>query len=95
MNLEKKLRYPEVSVIGIFVCIEVALFSLVAMSKLPMPALWWAALSVPPTLLLTWLLRSKGFPHMAQFMGMWMAGFCGGALGAHGRLLYCMVLACM
>jgi len=67
------------------------LFALIGLAKLPMPGLWWAVASVLPSLLLMRRLRTRGYARLGGLVGIAIAGFCGGALGAHGRQLFCLL----
>ena len=90
--LDIEIRHPIAPSLAMFVCAEVALFALIGLAKLPMPGLWWAMASVPPALLLMRRLRARGYSRLGDLVGIAIAGFCGGALGAHGRQLFCFLL---
>jgi hypothetical protein len=86
-----EMRRPLAPTVVMFVCAEVALFALIGLSTLPMPGLWWAVASVLPSLLLMRRLRALGYARLGDLLGIAIAGFCGGALGAHGRQLFCLL----
>ena len=90
-SLDIDVRRPIAPAVAMFVCAEVALFALIGLSKLPMPGLWWAVASVLPSLLLMRRLRARGYARLGDLVGIATAGFCGGALGAHGRQLFCLL----
>jgi hypothetical protein len=89
--LDIEIRRPIAPSVAMFVCAEVALFALIGLAKLPMPGLWWAVASVLPSLLLMRRLRARGYARLGGLVGIAIAGFCGGALGAHGRQLFCLL----
>ena len=89
--LDIEMRRPLAPTVVMFVCAEVVLFALIGLSKLPMPGLWWAVASVLPSILLMLRLRARGYARLGDLVGIATAGFCGGALGAHGRQLFCLL----
>ncbi len=90
-SLDIDVRRPIAPAVAMFVCAEVALFALIGLSKLPMPGLWWAVASVLPSVLLMRRLRARGYTRLGDLVGIAIAGFCGGALGAHGRQIFCLL----
>jgi hypothetical protein len=44
-----------------------------------------------PSILLMRRLRARGYARLGDLVGIATAGFCGGALGAHGRQLFCLL----
>ena len=89
--LDIEMRRPLAPTVVMFVCAEVVLFARVRLSKLPMPGLWWEVGSVLPSILLMRRLRARGYARLGDLVGIATAGFCGGALGAHGRQLFCLL----
>lgn len=70
---------------------HVAIFSLVGMLGLSMPALWWASLAlIPSWLLVHWLERFKR-ADLAQLVGIQSVALAGSVLGLHGRELFCLL----
>lgn len=71
-------------------CSHLAIFSLIGMLGLPLPALWWAGLAlVPSWLLVRWFERFDR-ADLAQLVGIQSVAFAGAVLGLHGRDLFCL-----
>ncbi len=84
------VQHPLLVGFSAYGCSHLALFSLVGMLGLPLPALWWSSLAlIPSQLLFRWLVRC-GYADLAQLVGIQSVAFAGGVLGLHGRELFCL-----
>lgn len=85
-------RQPLVLVFAAYACIHVALFSLIGLLGLPMPALWWSTTALVPTwFLMSWLER-QGRHQLAVLVGLHASAFSGAVLGVHGKEIFCWAL---
>lgn len=84
-KVEAEIRLP----IAAYVSAQAALFSVIGMMALPMPGLWWSLLSIPIAMIMCNHLRRLGHQVLSGYVAMYAVGFAGGAVGAHGRDLYC------
>jgi hypothetical protein len=87
------VRHPIAFGFAVYACVHVALFALIGLLGLPLPALWWALLSIPPGWLLVQWLDRHGYPQLGQLVGIYVVAFAGSVVGLHGRQLFCMALA--
>lgn len=85
------LRYPVALGFSAYLCAHVALFSLIGLLGLPMPALFWGMGGLlPGWRLVAWLVRC-GRKDLADLVAIQSVAFAGSVLGLHGRALYCSV----
>jgi hypothetical protein len=85
------LRYPVALGFLAYLCAHVALFSLIGLLGLPMPALFWAMGGLLPGWgLVVWLVRCAR-KDLADLVAIQSVAFAGSVLGLHGRALYCAV----
>lgn len=90
-HLASTVQHPVLSGFSAYASAHVALFSLVGMLGVPMPALWWASLAlIPSWLLVRWLERFKR-AELAQLVGIQSVSLAGSVLGVHGRELFCLL----
>lgn len=84
---------PVVLGFAAYLCAHMALFSLVGLLGLPMPALWWSTAALLPSWgLMQWLER-RGRNQLAMLVGIHACALAGGVLGLHGRELFCVARA--
>lgn len=84
------VQHPLLTGFAAYGCTQVSLFSLVGALGLPLPALCWASLALVPSWLLFRWLERFGHTDLAQLVGVQSTAFAGGALGLHGRELFCL-----
>lgn len=84
------VQHPLLVGFSAYGCSHLALFSLVGMLGLPLPALWWASLALIPSWLLVRWLERFGRADLAQLVGIQSVAFAGGVLGLYGRELFCL-----
>lgn len=73
-----------------YACAHVALFALVGLLGLPMPALFWAMGGLPLGWAASaWMVRC-GRSDLGNLIAIQTVAFGGSVLGLHGRALYCM-----
>lgn len=78
---------------AVYFCAHLALFSLVGLLGLPMPALWWATAALIPSWGLMHWLERLGRHQLATLVGIHACALAGGVLGLHGRELFCVARA--
>ena len=84
------LRYPVALGFSAYLCAHGALFALIGLLGLPMPALFWAMGGLLPGWgLVAWLV-SCGRKGLADLVGIQSVAFAGSVLGLHGRELFCL-----
>lgn len=88
-----EIRPPITLAFGAFAAGHAALFALIGLLSPVMPGLWWALSAIPLAMLMCRHLRRLGHQVLSGYVGMYATGFAGGAVGAHGRDLYCLVAA--
>lgn len=76
-----------------YACAHVALFSLVGLLHLPLPALWWSVAALFPSWALMRWLEMRDRSQLAVLIGIHACAMAGGVLGMHGRELFCMFAA--
>lgn len=85
------VRHPVALGSSAYLCAHVALFSLIGLLGLPMPALCWAVAGLLPGWgFAAWLVR-WGRKDLADLVAIQSVAFAGSVLGLHGRALYCAV----
>lgn len=84
------VQHPLFVGFSVYGCSHLAIFSLIGMFGLPLPALWWASLALIPSRLLVHWLERFGHGDLAQLVGIQSVAFAGAALGLHGRELFCL-----
>lgn len=85
-----EIRHPIALGFAAYACAHVALFALIGLLGLPMPALFWGMGGV----LLgwaasTWMVRC-GRSDLANLIAIQGVAFAGSIVGLHGRQLYCL-----
>lgn len=88
-----EFRHPVALGFAAYACAHVALFSLIGLLGLSMPALLWGL----GGLLLAWaasgwMLR-YGHEKLADLLAIQSVALAGGVVGMHGRQLYCVFAA--
>lgn len=73
-----------------YTCSHLALFSVIGLLGLPLPALWWASLALIPSWMLFRRLERLGHSDLAQLVGVQALTFAGSVLGLHARELFCL-----
>lgn len=86
-----EIRHPIALGFAAYTCAHVALFALVGLLRLPMPALFWGM----GGLLLgwaasAWMIRC-GRKNLADLVAIQSVAFAGSVLGLHGRALFCLM----
>lgn len=92
-TIETEVQPPIASGVAAYVCAHAALFALVGMLKLPMPALWWSMLALLPTYALMGWLERRGRNQLATLFGIHASALAGGVFGVNARELFCLVAA--
>ena len=87
-----EIRPPITLAFMAFAAAHTALFALIGLLSPPMPGLCWALSSIPLAMCMCMHLRRLGNQVLAGYVAMFTTGFAGGAFGAHGRELYCLLL---
>ncbi len=84
------IRHPIALGLAAYGCAHVALFALVGLLGLPMPAMWWAISGLPlGWAAAAWMVRC-GRSDLGNLIAIQTVAFGGSVLGLHGRALYCM-----
>lgn len=84
------IRHPIALGLAAYGCAHVALFALVGLLGLPMPALFWAMGGLPLGWTASaWMVRC-GRSDLGNLIAIQTVAFGGSVLGLHGRALYCM-----
>lgn len=91
-KIEAEIRLPIARAFVAFVAGHAALFALIGLLNPPMPGLWWSLSSIPLAMLMCNHLRRLGHQGLSGYVGMYATGFAGGAIGAHGHDLFCLVV---
>lgn len=92
LKIKADIRPPIAVAFASYVSAQAALFAVIGMLALPMPGLWWSLLSIPIAMIMCNHLRRLGHQVLSGYVAMYAVGFSGGAVGAHGRDLYCLLL---
>lgn len=86
-----EIRHPIALGFAAYTCAHVALFALLGLLRLPMPALFWGM----GGLLLGWAASSWmvrcGRSDLANLVAIQSVAFAGSILGLHGRALFCLM----
>lgn len=86
-----EIRHPVAVGLAAYGCAHLALFALVGMLALPLPAMWWAVGGMPLGWAASaWMVRC-GRSDLANLIAIQTVAFGGSVLGLHGRALYCLV----
>ncbi len=93
LKIKADIRPPIAVAFASYVSAQAALFAVIGMLALPMPGLWWSLLSIPIAMIMCNHLRRLGHQVLSGYVAMYATGFAGGAVGAHGRDMYCAVAA--
>ncbi|MFI8380709.1 hypothetical protein [Pseudomonas sp. NPDC079086] len=91
-KVEAEIRSPIALAFVAFIAGHAALFALIGLLSPTMPGLWWALSSIPLAMLMCNHLRRLGHHELSGYVGMYATGFAGGAIGAHGHDLFCLVV---
>ena len=84
------IRHPIALGLVAYGCSHAALFALVGLLGLTMPAMWWAMGGLPLGWAASaWMLRC-GRSDLANLIAIQTVAFGGSVLGLHGRQLYCL-----
>ncbi len=84
------VQHPIFYGFAVYGCVQVALFGIIGMLALVMPALWWALLSIPAGCMLVKWLGHHGQEQLSQLVGMCVSCFVGAVVGIHARELFCL-----
>lgn len=85
------VRHPVALGFTAYLSAHAALFSLIGLLGLPMPALFWGMSGLLPGWgLVAWLGRCDR-KDLADLVAIQSVAFAGSVLGLHGRALYCTV----
>lgn len=88
-----EIRHPIAFVFAAYACAHAALFSLVALLVLPMPALIWALGGLPlGWVAAIWMVRC-GRKDLADLVGIQTVAFSASVLGVHAQQLQCFIRA--
>lgn len=84
------VQHPLFVGFSVYGCSHLAIFSLIGMLGLPLPALWWASFALIPSWLLVRWLKRFARADLAQLVGIQSVAFAGAVVGLHGRELFCI-----